>query len=121
MDNFKEKVKFLENNNLGVTGLGLDILENADLEKDKDFLIDKITKASNRYKNNTSKYPEHIMEQLRLYLGAEDKYSTSLDSKIENMTKEEVFTCLLTWNGLKSYKDRLCDWLKLLYDFRLEE
>lgn len=47
----------------------------------------------------TSKYSTVVMEKVRQFYGY-SKDDTSIDEVINKMSKDEVFDCVLAWDGL---------------------
>lgn len=118
---FKDMYKFLEENNLGCSGINIDILRHEDIIENKEKLIQKIKDVNERYEHNPNKYSEDIMQQLRLRLGLKDKYDTSLDEEINNMNKDIVFENLLGWNGLRGWDLTIKDWVEQVYGIKLSD
>lgn len=118
---FKDMYKFLEENNLGCSGINIDILRHEDIIENKEKLIQKIKDVNERYEHNPNKYSEDIMQQLRLRLGLKDKYDTSLDEEINNMNKDIVFENLLGWNGLRGWDSTIKDWVEQVYGIKLSD
>ena len=67
------------------------------------------------------KYPEYIMKYLRQRTGLEED-DTSSDDRLNNMSKNEVFKEVLSWNGLLSNWDiDIKAWIKDIYEIDLDE
>ena len=65
------------------------------------------------------KYPEYIMQYVRLNLGLKGN-DTSKDELINNMTKKEVLDRVCNWNGLIDYGGQVKGWIEDIYDVELE-
>ncbi|MEX0082982.1 hypothetical protein AB2T90_11150 [Clostridium butyricum] len=116
---YKDMFKYLENNGLGISSLNLGIIETMDLNDPSTLL--RVQDINNRYENSSNKYSENIMEQLRQRLGLDDKYDTSIDREINNMSKDEVFTNLFGWNGLRGWDSTIKDWVEQVYGIKLSD
>lgn len=79
-----------------------------------------ITKIDERLENNPNKYSEHIMEYVRQNLGL-DKYDTSKDNDINEMSKNDIFERVCNWNNLYWYSEYIKSWIKDIYGIDLDE
>lgn len=84
---------YLNDNDMGSSGLSLEFLKDKDL-KDENTLI-KLKEILYRYENSPNKYSEEIMTYLRQRRGL-DKYDISQDEEINKMDKSEVFNDVLS-------------------------
>jgi hypothetical protein len=117
-NDYKDIFKYLEENELGVSSLNINLIENRDLG-DPNTLIE-VKEIIDRYENNSSnKYSEDIMTQLRQRRGLE-KYDISEDEEINNMSKDKVFSDLFGWNGLGSWDYTIKNWIKEVYGVELD-
>lgn len=116
---YKDMFEYLEDNGLGVSCLNLSIIEKMDL-KDPNTLL-RVQNINKRYENSSNKYSNDIMEQLRQRMGLDDKYDTSMDEEINNMSKDEVFTNLFGWNGFKDWEHVVKDWVEQVYGIKLSD
>lgn len=67
------------------------------------------------------KYPEYIMKDLRQREDL-DENDISLDSELIKMSKSEVFSEVLKWNGLLgSWDVGIKEWIKDIYGVNLDE
>lgn len=120
----KRYMEILDEHDEGNSGWNWDILdklsdkelfeENAILEK-----IAIIRAHSDRLENPTNKYPESIMEDIRMRLGLE-KYDTAKDKQINEMPKDVIFSMVCNWNGLLGYDSTIKTWIKDIYGVELE-
>ena len=115
---YEDIFEFLERNNLETTSQNIRIIENMDLTDEN--TLTKIKEIIDRYKNNTNKYPEDIMKQLRQRLDL-DKYDPSADEEINNMSKDTVLKNLFCWNGLNGWDATFKQWVEQIYGIKLEE
>jgi hypothetical protein len=76
--------------------------------------INIIDRYEMRIESNPNKYSESIMQNVRQYLGV-DKYDTSRDTQINEMTADEVFECVCNWNGLINYASTIKSWINCIY------
>lgn len=119
----KRYMEILDEHDEGNSGWNWDILdklsdkelfeENAILEK-----IAIIRAHSDRLENPTNKYPESIMEDIRMRLGLE-KYDTAKDEQINEMPKDVIFSMVCNWNGLLGYDSTIKTWIKDIYGIQL--
>lgn len=119
----KRYMEILDEHDEGNSGWNWDILdklsdkelfeENAILEK-----IAIIRAHSDRLENPTNKYPESIMEDIRMRLGLE-KYDTAKDDQINEMPKDVIFSMVCNWNGLLGYDSTIKTWIKDIYGIQL--
>lgn len=89
---------------------------------EEDAILKKITiirEHSDRLENPTNKYPESIMEDIRMRLGLE-KYDTAKDEQINEMPKDVIFSMVCNWNGLLGYDSTIKTWIKDIYGVELE-
>lgn len=63
-------------------------------------------------------YPNYIMEKVRQRLGVES-YDTSRDEEINGMSKDNVFSAVLEWEGIIGYAWTIKDWIKDIYGIEL--
>lgn len=117
-NNYKDIFSFLERNKLGVTSQNIRIIENLDLA-DESTLV-KIKEILDKGENNTNRYSEDIMIQLRQRLDL-DKYDFSADEEINKMSKDDIMKHLFIWNGLNGWDDVVNNWVKEIYDVKLED
>lgn len=120
----KRYMEILDEYDEGNSGWNWDILdklsdkelfeENAILEK-----IAIIRAHSERLENPTNKYPESIMEDIRMRLGLE-KYDTAKDEQINEMPKDVIFSMVCNWNGLLGYDSTIKTWIKDIYGVDLD-
>lgn len=120
----KRYMEILDEHDEGNSGWNWDILdklsdkelfeENAILEK-----IAIIRAHSERLENPTNKYPESIMEDIRMRLGLE-KYDTAKDEQINEMPKDVIFSMVCNWNGLLGYDSTIKTWIKDIYGIQLD-
>lgn len=88
---------------------------------EEDAILKKITiirEHSDRLENPTNKYPESIMEDIRMRLGLE-KYDTAKDEQINEMPKDVIFSMVCNWNGLLGYDSTIKTWIKDIYGIQL--
>lgn len=64
--------------------------------------------------DSITKYPEHIMKDLRERLGLEPD-DTSKDAVINTYSPNEAFAEILNWNGLLGYDETIKNWLRDIY------
>ena len=55
---------------------------------------------------DSNTYPEYVMKNIRQNLGLEPN-DTSMDSEINNMSKREVFSRCLEWEGIIGYEYKI--------------
>jgi len=66
-------------------------------------------------------YPQHIIEAVREHLDLEPN-DTSLDMEIANMSKNEVFKHVVSWNGLiGGYDFTIKGWIRSIYGIDLND
>lgn len=66
-------------------------------------------------------YPQHIVEIVRERLDLEPD-DTSLDMKIANMSKNEIFKHVVGWNGLLGgYDITIKGWIRSIYGVDLND
>ena len=65
------------------------------------------------------KYPEYITESVRQNLGLEEK-DTSQDSRIENMSHDEILDRVSTWGRLIGYGSTIRRWITDIYGVKLQ-
>lgn len=64
------------------------------------------------------KYPEDIMRDVRQNLGLEEA-DTSQDTRINNMSPDEVLDRVVTWAGLINYGGTIRRWIQGIYGIKL--
>ena len=79
-----------------------------------------ITEINKRLENNINKYPDYIMEYVRQNLGL-DKYDTSEDKDINEMSKSDIFEKVCNWNNLYWYSEYIKSWVKDIYGIDLDK
>ena len=119
----KRYMEILDKYDEGNSGWNWDVLDQLSDEElfDEDAIREKISiiKAhSERLENPTNKYPESIMENVRQRLGLE-KYDTSRDEQINEMSKNVIFSHVCNWNNLSGYASTIKTWIKDIYDIEL--
>ena len=82
--------------------------------------IKLITEINKRLENNINKYPDYIMEYVRQNLGL-DKYDTSEDKDINEMSKSDIFEKVCNWNNLYWYSEYIKSWVKDIYGIDLDK
>ena len=82
--------------------------------------IKLITEINKKLENNINKYPDYIMEYVRQNLGL-DKYDTSEDKDINEMSKSDIFEKVCNWNNLYWYSEYIKSWIKDIYGIDLDE
>ena len=82
--------------------------------------IKLITEINKRLENNINKYPDYIMEYVRQNLGL-DKYDTSEDKDINEMSKSDIFEKVCNWNNLYWYSEYIKSWIKDIYGIDLDK
>lgn len=90
---------------------------------DKNKVAEKINiirKHQTRLKNNPNKYPENVMEYVRQRWGLE-KYDTSRDEEINQLSPDEIFNYVCDWNGLVGYAYTIKTWIADIYGIDLEQ
>lgn len=115
----KRYMEILDEYDEGNSGWNWDILDKlSDKELfEEDAILKKITiirEHSDRLENPTNKYPESIMEDIRMRLGLE-KYDTAKDEQINEMPKDVIFSMVCNWNGLLGYDSTIKTWIKDIY------
>lgn len=120
----KRYMEILDEYDEGNSGWNWDILDKlSDKELfEEDAILKKITiirEHSDRLENPTNKYPESIMEDIRMRLGLE-KYDTAKDEQINEMPKDVIFSMVCNWNGLLGYDSTIKTWIKDIYGVELE-
>lgn len=120
----KRYMEILDEYDEGNSGWNWDILDKlSDKELfEEDAILKKITiirEHSDRLENPTNKYPESIMEDIRMRLGLE-KYDTAKDDQINEMPKDVIFSMVCNWNGLLGYDSTIKTWIKDIYGVELE-
>lgn len=82
--------------------------------------IDKLNAYQEKVISNTNSYPEYVMQNLRQRRGL-DKYDTSLDDQLSNMSKDNAFKDVVNWNGLLGgYDYTIKSWVKDIYGVDLD-
>lgn len=119
----KRYMEILDEYDEGNSGWNWDILDKlSDKELfEEDAILKKITiirEHSDRLENPTNKYPESIMEDIRMRLGLE-KYDTAKDEQINEMPKDVIFSMVCNWNGLLGYDSTIKTWIKDIYGIQL--
>lgn len=119
----KRYIEILDEYDEGNSGWNWDILDKlSDKELfEEDAILKKITiirEHSDRLENPTNKYPESIMEDIRMRLGLE-KYDTAKDEQINEMPKDVIFSMVCNWNGLLGYDSTIKTWIKDIYGIQL--
>ncbi|WP_286078017.1 hypothetical protein [Thomasclavelia cocleata] len=119
----KRYMEILDEYDEGNSGWNWDILDKlSDKELfEEDAILKKITiirEHSDRLENPTNKYPESIMEDIRMRLGLE-KYDTAKDDQINEMPKDVIFSMVCNWNGLLGYDSTIKTWIKDIYGIQL--
>lgn len=117
-------IDILEEHDEGNSGWNWDVLDQLSDEElfDENAVLEKIgiIKAhSERLENPMNKYPESIMENVRQRLGLE-KYDTSRDEQINEMSKDVIFSHVCNWNNLPGYASTIKTWIKDIYDIELD-
>ena len=79
-----------------------------------------IAEINKRLENNINKYPDYIMEYVRQNLGL-DKYDTSEDKDINEMSKSDIFEKVCNWNNLYWYSEYIKSWIKDIYGIDLDK
>ena len=74
----------------------------------------------NKNEKNINKYPDYIMEYVRQNLGL-DKYDTSEDKDINEMSKSDIFEKVCNWNNLYWYSEYIKSWIKDIYGIDLDK
>lgn len=120
----KRYMEILDEYDEGNSGWNWDILDKlSDKELfEEDAILKKITiirEHSDRLENPTNKYPESIMEDIRMRLGLE-KYDTAKDEQINEMPKDVIFSMVCNWNGLLGYDSTIKTWIKDIYGIQLD-
>lgn len=82
--------------------------------------IKLIAEINKRLENNINKYPDYIMEYVRQNLGL-DKYDTSEDKDINEMSKSDIFEKVCNWNNLYWYSEYIKSWVKDIYGIDLDK
>ena len=82
--------------------------------------IKLITEINKKLENNINKYPDYIMEYVRQNLGL-DKYDTSEDKDINEMSKSDIFEKVCNWNNLYWYSEYIKSWVKDIYGIDLDK
>ena len=82
--------------------------------------IQLINKIDEQLENNSNKYSECIMEYVRQNLGL-DKYDTSEDKDINEMSKSDIFEKVCNWNNLYWYSEYIKSWVKDIYGIDLDK
>ena len=82
--------------------------------------IKLITEINKKLENNINKYPDYIMEYVRQNLGL-DKYDTSEDKDINEMSKSNIFEKVCNWNNLYWYSEYIKSWIKDIYGIDLDK
>ena len=82
--------------------------------------IKLIAEINKRLENNINKYPDYIMEYVRQNLGL-DKYDTSEDKDINEMSKSDIFEKVCNWNNLYWYSEYIKSWIKDIYGIDLDK
>ena len=82
--------------------------------------IKLITEINKKLENNINKYPDYIMEYVRQNLGL-DKYDTSEDKDINEMSKSDIFEKVCNWNNLYWYSEYIKSWIKDIYGIDLDK
>ena len=82
--------------------------------------IQLINKIDEQLENNSNKYPDYIMEYVRQNLGL-DKYDTSEDKDINEMSKSDIFEKVCNWNNLYWYSEYIKSWVKDIYGIDLDK
>lgn len=68
-----------------------------------------------------SKYPEDILKMLRQRKGLEEN-DTSIDDKLNDMSKNKAFREVLNWKGfLGSWDVDIKNWIKNIYGIDLDK
>lgn len=78
-----------------------------------------IDKCEARIQSNTNKYPENIMESVRQSIDLEE-WDDSQDNEINEMTPNEIFEHVCTWEGFYSYADTIKQWINDIYKIDLD-
>ena len=67
-----------------------------------------------------SKYSKGVLSRVRRNLGV-DENSTLCDEKINNMPRNKVLTCCMTWEGIIGYEHMIKDLVENIYKVELKE
>lgn len=89
---------------------------------DENKVTEKINIIKNhqiRIENNPNQYSEDVMECVRQRLGLE-KYDTSKDEEINQLSSDEVLEHVCNWNGLVGYAYMIKSWIKDIYKIDLD-
>lgn len=82
--------------------------------------VNKLITYQEKVRSNTNSYPEYIMQNLRQRRGL-DKYDTSLDDRLSEMSKDNAFKDVVNWNGLLGgYDNTIKSWVKDIYGVDLD-
>ena len=69
------------------------------------------------------KYPKDIVEDVKMYKETNDG-SIFEDADIDALSRDEVFKCIIEWDGLIGYLNKIKTWVRDIYGvdlYRLED
>lgn len=64
------------------------------------------------------KYPKDIVEDVKMYKETNDG-SVFNDSDVEALSRDEVFKCVIEWDGLIGYLSKIKNWIRDIYGIDL--